>query len=97
MSFKNLPIMYSGQIETAASVATLPAVGVVEGALRFIEGTNDFYWYDGSSWSLLAGDSSVQAPVMTTVQRDALTPSAGWIVFNSTTGALETYNGAAWV
>lgn len=97
MSFKNLPVMYSGQIETVATVAALPSTGIEEGALRFIEGTRDFYWFDGSSWALLAGDSSVQAPVVTTTQRNALSPSAGWVVFNSTTNALETYNGATWV
>lgn len=34
----------------------------------------------------------------TTAARDALaSPQAGWVIFNTTTGALQTYNGSAWV
>lgn len=33
----------------------------------------------------------------TTVQRNALTPAVGWVIFNTTTNKLETWNGAAWV
>jgi hypothetical protein len=33
----------------------------------------------------------------TTTERDALTPSPGWTIYNSTTGAIETYNGSTWV
>lgn len=36
-------------------------------------------------------------PVLTTTQRDALTPSAGWKIFNSTSGAEEVYNGSTWL
>lgn len=34
--------------------------------------------------------------VVTTAQRDALTPSTGWIVYNSTTAQLELYSAMAW-
>lgn len=36
-------------------------------------------------------------PVMTTTQRDAITsPATGLVIFNSTTGVLEFYNGTVW-
>jgi len=38
----------------------------------------------------------VAYPVYTTTTRNALTPSAGWVVFNSTTVKLECYDGTAW-
>lgn len=40
---------------------------------------------------------AVTLPVLTTVQRNALTPAAGMIIYNSTTAAVETYNGSAWL
>ncbi len=37
------------------------------------------------------------APSMTTTQRDAiLTPETGRIIFNSTTGKMNFYDGSAW-
>jgi len=36
-------------------------------------------------------------PVLTTTQRDALSAATGEIVFNSTTGQLEVYNGSVWL
>ena len=39
----------------------------------------------------------VGLPPLTTAQRDALIPQAGWTIFNTTTGTLQTYNGSAWV
>jgi hypothetical protein len=40
----------------------------------------------------------VRLPNYTTTQRNALaSPQVGWIIFNTTTGAVETYNGTAWV
>jgi hypothetical protein len=38
----------------------------------------------------------VAFPSYTSTQRDALTPSAGWVLFNSTTAKLQVYTGAAW-
>jgi len=41
----------------------------------------------------------VRVPIYTTAQRDAISPSAetGLIIFNSTIGNLQVYNGTAWV
>jgi len=33
---------------------------------------------------------------MSTTARDALTPSEGWVIMNSTTHKLNFYNGSAW-
>lgn len=45
----------------------------------------------------LAVTGSVKVWPRTTVQRNALVPATGWVIFNTTTGKLETWNGAAWV
>jgi len=45
---------------------------------------------------VLNGTSGVQVPVVTTTQKNALTVSAGYIVFDSTLGKLCVYTGAAW-
>lgn len=39
----------------------------------------------------------IYLPVLTTTQRNALSASAGYFIYNSTTGQLETYDGAGWV
>lgn len=33
----------------------------------------------------------------TTAQRNALVPAVGWMIWNTTTGTVQTWNGAAWV
>ena len=33
---------------------------------------------------------------MTTTQRDALTPSSGWTIYNTTLNKIQTYDGSAW-
>ena len=38
----------------------------------------------------------VAYPSYTTTQRDALSPAAGWVLFNTTTAKLECYDGTAW-
>lgn len=40
--------------------------------------------------------SYILMPVLTTTQRDALTAVTGMVIFNSTTGQLEEYNGSVW-
>lgn len=42
------------------------------------------------------GTNGVQVPVVTTTQKNALTVSAGYIVFDSTLGKLCIYTGSAW-
>jgi len=38
----------------------------------------------------------VKIPTITTTARDALSPSAGYIVFNTTTATMEQYDGSSW-
>jgi hypothetical protein len=44
----------------------------------------------------LDGTNGVQVPVVTTTQKNALTVSAGYLVFDSTLGKLCVYTGSAW-
>lgn len=41
-------------------------------------------------------DNVLKLKSMTTTQRDALTASAGMIIFNSTTSKINVYSGSAW-
>ena len=45
---------------------------------------------------VLDGTNGAQVPVVTTTQKNALTVTAGYIVFDSTLGKLCIYTGAAW-
>ena len=67
------------------------------GAVRIggTAGTTDRVTNDSIELELTA--KALRLAVMTTTERDALTAVTGMVVFNSTTGALETYDGAAWV
>jgi len=38
----------------------------------------------------------VQLPSYSTTDRDLLSPSAGWLIFNETTGKLNFYTGSGW-
>ena len=44
----------------------------------------------------IEGSNGVQVPVVTTTQKNALTVTAGYIVFDSTLGKLCVYTGSAW-
>jgi hypothetical protein len=44
----------------------------------------------------LDGTNGAQVPVVTTTQKNALTVTAGYIVFDSTLSKLCVYTGAAW-
>ena len=45
---------------------------------------------------IIDGTNGVGVPVVTTTQKNALTASAGYIVFDSTLGKLCVYTGSAW-
>lgn len=53
---------------------------------------------DGGAVSadLSSNANAFSPPNLTTTARDALTPSAGDIIYNTTTGKLESYNGSSW-
>ena len=46
--------------------------------------------------AVVDGTNGVQVPVVTTTQKNALTVSAGYLVFDSTLGKLCLYTGSAW-
>jgi hypothetical protein len=57
-------------------------------------------WLYGRFKRVIIGDGSgnyLQLPSLTTTQRDALPPANGMSIYNSTTGAVESYCGGAWV
>jgi hypothetical protein len=47
--------------------------------------------------NVVSTTGAVLLPRMTTAQRNALTAVAGMIIYNTTTGVIEGYEGAAWV
>jgi hypothetical protein len=53
---------------------------------------------DTSQSSLDLGDTTTAPKLanMTTTERDALTPTPGMVIWNTTTGQLEKYNGSSW-
>jgi len=34
---------------------------------------------------------------MTTTERNALTPAAGWVIWNTTDTKLQVYDGSSWI
>lgn len=58
-NFKQLHLTFAGQIETVLTAADLPVVGIVEGAIRYIEDTDTLTMWDGSAWGGLNFDSLV--------------------------------------
>lgn len=46
---------------------------------------------------LSAMQKALYFPVMTTAVRDALTPQSGFVIYNSTTGFIERYEGGQWI
>jgi hypothetical protein len=45
---------------------------------------------------ILDGTNGNGHPVVTTTQKNALTPATGYVVFDSTLGKLCVYTGVAW-
>jgi hypothetical protein len=50
-----------------------------------------------TSLDLSAMPKALYMPILTTVQRDALTPSAGMMIYNSTNSRMERYEGGQWL
>jgi hypothetical protein len=74
----------------------LAAAGTL-GDVTHTDGTNTMH-YDAQNNILSVSNSrgSIQCPSMTTTQRNSTSPSAGAIIFNTTTSKHEGYDGAAW-
>ncbi len=63
---------------------------VSTGSQVFVGATGD----TGSTGA--AGDTLTNPPIVTTTERDLLTPAEGDVVYNSTTKKINFYNGTAW-
>lgn len=87
--------------ERAADAAPVQSVNGAEGAVsldsdNIPEGDTNLYFTDARARAAVAAQP-LQLVNMTTVQRNALTPVPGMVIFNTTTASLEVYNGSAWV
>lgn len=60
--------------------------------------SNQIYLTDGGSHTLYLNmiDGTVQLPGITQAARSGLTPSAGWLIYNSTANKFQGYNGSGW-
>lgn len=60
--------------------------------------SNQIYLTDGASHTLYLNmiDGTVQLPGITQAARSGLTPSAGWLIYNSTANKFQGYNGSGW-
>lgn len=56
-NFKQLHLTFAGQIETVPTASMLPTVGIVEGAIRYIEDTDTISTWNGTAWVGLSFDS----------------------------------------
>ncbi len=70
------------------AIAT-PANGLV---VYQTDATAGFYYCDGSTWTRLIKEGE-GIPRMTTAERDALTPTLGAMIYNTSINALQIYNG----
>ena len=50
-----------------------------------------------TSFDLSAMPKAFYLPILTTTQRNALTPSAGFIIYNNTSSRIERYEGGQWL
>lgn len=85
-------------IAYSASHATLPDKGVIK-LNPWNSGSVVIGWTDAvpiPSVALKVTDGAILPPVLTTTQRDALTPTEGMFIYNVTTHKHQGYNGTTW-
>ena len=70
----------SNKVQVGAGITLDAANGVIQAPDLKVTGTT----------------GTLNPPLMTTTQRDALDPSTGALIFNSTSGQLEVWNGTSW-
>lgn len=66
-------------------------------ARNLVIGTSDTPTNANCGFELIATDRAVRLSVLTTAQRNAMTPLKGMIILNDDTNVLEYYDGSAWV
>ena len=100
-------VSYAGAGVSAANdptnqrvIVTIPGGGASTLSSLTIDANKD--WNAKAITNMLAlslkggADSFLLLPVLTTAQRDALTPSAGMLIYNSSTSKIQAYSGSAW-
>lgn len=58
--------------------------------------SQEFYQTESAGVELVGTKSYLKFPSMTSTQRDALTASAGMVIYNTTTSKLQVYSSAVW-
>jgi len=98
---------------TSASVSTSTGALVCAGGVTINKTTDSVSSLNGGGMTIAGGvaiakklfvgssltveSEYIQFPNLTTLERDALTPTAGVMIFNSTTTQMNYYNGVSWV
>ncbi len=68
-----------------------------KGALYFNTADNKIKVYSSGAWNDLGGGAEPgQLPTYTTAERDALSPSAGLMIYNTDYDQIQTFTGIAW-
>ncbi len=82
--------------EAQRTAIASPATGLT---VYQTDATAGFYYYNGTAWEKLSSIDGIRR--MTTAERDALTPTPGTIIYNTSFGGLQIYSGfsqsEAWV
>lgn len=52
--------------------------------------------FDGEIVNVPINEVTQRTPSYTLTERNALTPTAGWLIWNSTAAALQVWDGTAW-
>tara|TARA_R110000824_G_scaffold233474_3_gene421785 strand:+ start:1705 stop:1947 length:243 start_codon:yes stop_codon:yes gene_type:complete len=73
------------------SDSTLVKAAAINGALGI------FVRVEADSLKITGTTGAIQAPSLTTAQRDALTAEHGMIIYNSTTSTMQAYSNSAWI
>ena len=93
--------IFKENVKNVDSIGLVTARTGVDVGYNFEDGTGVGITMKASGNAVFAGVVTAAhmfyPPVITTVQRDALTVNAGALIFNTTSTQLEIYNGTTWV
>jgi hypothetical protein len=85
-----------GAAHTASAACTDPVRE--EGAIVYNDDHNTMQFCNGTQWIAMGGGGGGGGSIasVTSAQRNALTPTAGTIVYNTTSQRIEWYDGTKW-
>ena len=93
--------IFKENVKNVDSIGLVTARSGIDVGYNFDDGTGVGITMKPSGNAVFAGVVTAAhmfyPPVITTVQRDALTVNAGALIFNTTSTQLEIYNGTSWV